>query len=89
MYRVGVSLFYCKKSRFHKALCGIPTAPYNSRTPYDATFSVTYGDKSKLERDFFLPGDDFKECFSIIRQMIPGCEDTPVGFLALDNYNDE
>ena len=41
------------------------------------TFVVTYADKTKRERDFFLPGDDLKDCFAVIKQMVPGCENTP------------
>ena len=41
------------------------------------TFTIAYADKTKRERYFFLPGDEFKECFDVIKQMIPGCEDMP------------
>ena len=41
------------------------------------TFTVTYSDKTRESRSFILPGDDFDECFSIVRQMVPGCEPIP------------
>ena len=52
------------------------------------TFSVTYADKTKATRDFILPGDDFKECFAIIKQMVPGCEYTPAVLLTSEDYTD-
>lgn len=51
------------------------------------TFVVTYADKTKRERDFFLPGDDFKDCFAVIRQMVPGCENTPEVLKTAEDYN--
>ncbi len=51
------------------------------------TFTVTYADKSKVTRDFFLPGDEFKECFAIIKQMVPGCEYTPAVLLTSEDYS--
>ena len=53
------------------------------------TFSVAYADKTIRKRDFFLPGDDFKECFLIIKQMIPGCEYVPAVLLTSEDYADE
>ena len=53
------------------------------------TFTVTYADKTKSTRDFILPGDDFKECFAIIKQMVPGCEYTPAVLLTSDDYDEE
>jgi len=53
------------------------------------SFTVTYADKTKATRDFILPGDDFKECFAIIKQMVPGCEYTPAVLLTSDDYDEE
>ena len=53
------------------------------------SFTVTYTDKTKATRDFILPGDDFKECFAIIKQMVPGCEYTPAVLLTSDDYKEE
>ena len=41
------------------------------------TFVITYADKAKEEQYFCLPGHCFKDCFSIIQKMIPGCEEIP------------
>ncbi len=51
------------------------------------TFTVTYADKTKATRDFILPGDDFKECFAIIKQMVPGCEYIPAVLLTSEDYS--
>ncbi len=53
------------------------------------SFTVTYADKTKATRDFILPGDDFKECFTIIKQMVPECEYTPTVLLTSDDYDEE
>ena len=55
----------------------------------EVLFVVTYADKTKRERSFFLPGDDFKECFLIIKQMVPGCEYVPAVLLTSEDYADE
>ena len=53
------------------------------------TFVVIYADKTKSTREFFLPGDDFKECFTIIKQMVPGCEYVPAVLLTSEDYSDD
>mgnify|MGYP000769143434 FL=1 len=49
------------------------------------TFTVTYDDKSKAKRDFILPGDDFKKCFKIIKQLVPDCEYVPAVLLTSED----
>ncbi|MCR5262862.1 MAG: hypothetical protein K6D94_03235 [Clostridiales bacterium] len=51
------------------------------------SFTITYADKTKATRDFILPGDGFKECFDIIKQMVPGCECTPAVLLTSEDYS--
>ena len=53
------------------------------------TFAVTYADKTKATRDFILPRDDFKECFAMIKQMVPACEYVPAVLLTSDDYSDD
>ena len=52
------------------------------------TFIATYADKSKGERTFFLPGDEFKDVFSIIKQMVPACEQVPYVIQTSENFED-
>ena len=53
------------------------------------TFMIRYADKTKATRDFFLPGDEFKECFDIVKQMVPGCEYTPAVLLTSEDNDEE
>lgn len=55
----------------------------------ETEFALAYSDKTKCKRTFVLPGDDFKDCFSIIKQMIPGCEYLPAVLLTSEDYSDE
>lgn len=48
---------------------------------------VSYADKTKWKQTFFLPGDRFKECFAIIKQMVPSCEYVPAVLLTKEDYD--
>ena len=50
------------------------------------TFTITYSDKSREVQEFYLPGDDFKEVFSVIKRMVPGCEYVPAVLLTSEDY---
>ena len=52
------------------------------------TFTITYSDKSRGEREFFLPGDNFKEVFSVVKTMVPGCEYVPAVLLTSEDYEE-
>ena len=52
------------------------------------SFTVTYANKTKDVRDFFLPGDEFQNCFSILKQMVPGCEDVPYVIQTSEDYGE-
>lgn len=49
-------------------------------------FIITFDDKTKFKKTFFLPGDEFKEVFSIIKQMVPGCEYVPAVLITEEDY---
>lgn len=40
-------------------------------------FVVTYADKSKQAKQWFCSGDEFRDCFLAIKQLVPACEDVP------------
>ena len=40
-------------------------------------FTVTFNDKTRWKQIFWLPGDEFRESFNSIRQMVPACEILP------------
>ena len=78
---------------FSEAAAGVENILHWDEEPFVTdlgvtTFSVTYADKTKATRDFILPGDDFKECFAIIKQMVPGCEYIPAVLLTSEDYAD-
>ena len=41
------------------------------------TFTITYSDKTKETREFFIPGGKFKKVFSVVREMVPRGEEAP------------
>lgn len=50
------------------------------------TFLITYADNTKEKREFYLSGDDFKEVFSVVKKMVPGCEYVPAVLLTSEDY---
>ena len=44
---------------------------------------------TRVTGDFILSGDDFKECFAINWQMVPGCEYVPAALLTSEDYADD
>ena len=51
-------------------------------------FIITYDDKTKVKKTFWVPGDEFKEVFSIVKKMVPGCEYVPAVLLTEEDYED-
>lgn len=45
-------------------------------------FIITYDDKTKEKKRFFVLGDDFGELFKTIKQLIPTVEDIPVTLMS-------
>ena len=52
-------------------------------------FIITYSDKSKYKKYFWVPGDDFIDLFRVIKQMIPTTEYTPAVLLTSEDFDDE
>ncbi len=44
----------------------------------ETTVTVTYEDKKRRKRTFCMPGEELREFFSLVKRMVPGCEETPV-----------
>ena len=78
-YKTSSSTFYQLFLNAGKAVEKIIDMDHDLRaTDIGCTsFVITYSDKTRKMRNFFLPPNDFKQCFSIITQMIPSCEDIP------------
>ncbi len=53
------------------------------------TFKVTYSDKTTTSRSFWCTGDEFKNCFAIIKRMVPECEYVPAVLLTEDDYPED
>lgn len=52
-------------------------------------FIITYDDKTKFKKIFWVPGDEFRDSFAIIKHMVPGCEYVPAVLLTDEDYDDE
>jgi len=90
-YKTSSPIF---QKRFKEVADSVETILHWEERPFvtdigATTFAVIYADKTKASRDFFLSGDDFKECFAIIKQMVPGCEYVPAVLLTSDDYSDD
>lgn len=44
-------------------------------------FQITYADKSKVKKVYWVSGDCFAELFELIKQIVPECEYTTAGLL--------
>lgn len=51
-------------------------------------FIITYDDKAKVKKTFWVPGDEFKEVFSIVKQMVPRCEYVPAVLITEEDYEE-
>lgn len=49
-------------------------------------FIISYSDKIKFKARFFCTGDEFKDCFQIIKHMVPKSEYIPAVLLTEDDY---
>lgn len=49
------------------------------------TFAVAYPNGTKKHRVFCLPGDDFAECFALVKKMVPSEEAIPRVLITSDN----
>ena len=52
-------------------------------------FIITYSDKQKLHKKFYLPSDEFAEQFKQIKMMVPICEYTPAVLLTSEDFDNE
>ena len=52
------------------------------------TFTITYSDKSREVREFYLPGDDFRDVFAVVKKMVPDCEYVLAVLLTSEDYTE-
>ena len=52
-------------------------------------FSLSYSDKTKLKKRYWLPADDFDHIFSIIKKLVPQAENIPTVLLTEQDFEEE
>lgn len=52
-------------------------------------FIVTYSDKTKFKKLFWVSSEDFIDLFRVIKQMIPATEYTPAVLMTSEDFEDE
>ncbi len=50
-------------------------------------FTVTYTDKSKKNIRYQCTGEEFSQCFALIKGLVPSIEDIPTVLLTSDGYS--
>lgn len=55
----------------------------------DIEFNITFSDKTKFNKTYWVMGDEFKDLFSAIKSIVPETEYTPVVLLTSDDYDEE
>ena len=50
---------------------------------------ATFDDKHRETVNYFCPSEFFEEYFRVIKQMVPGCEYTPVVLLTDEDFEEE
>ena len=55
----------------------------------DIEFNITFSDKTKFNKTYWVMGDEFKDLFSAIKSIVAETEYTPVVLLTSDDYDEE
>ena len=55
----------------------------------DIEFNITFSDKTKFNKTYWVMGDELKDLFSAIKSIVPETEYTPVVLLTSDDYDEE
>lgn len=50
---------------------------------------IIYADKKRESRLYWLTGDELKDCFAIVKQMVPSCELIPSVLSTSEDYAQE
>ncbi len=51
-------------------------------------FNITYADKTKFKKIYWVSGDYFNELFAMIKSLVPDCEYTPAVLLTSDDFDE-
>ena len=52
-------------------------------------FNITYSDKTKFKKIYWVPGDYFKELFVVIKTLLPECEYTSAVLMTSEDFDGE
>lgn len=52
-------------------------------------FNITYADRTKFKKIYWVPGDYFNELFGMIKKLVPACEYTPAVLLISADYEED
>ena len=52
-------------------------------------FAITYADKTKFHKTFWVTSDYFETQFKVIKTMVPECEYTPAVLLTSEDFEEE
>ena len=90
-YRTESPVF---REHFHELVSVMPVVIENDTEMFctdigGIEFIVTFDDKTRWKQVFWLPGDKFRECFKLIRQMVPACEKTLEMLLLSEDFEEE
>ena len=78
---------------FHELVSGMPGVMGHDTEMFctdigGIEFTVTFDDKTRWKQVFWLSGDEFRDCFKIIRQMVPACEKIPEVLLLSEDFEE-
>lgn len=70
------------QAEYDKITALLPKALAGSEETYctdigSVSFVITYADKTKLQKTYWLPGEYFGELFTAIKALVPACEPVP------------
>ena len=89
-YRTTSPIFQMKYAEIVRA---IPASLENAAEAFctdvgGIEFCITYADKTKFWKTYWVAGEFFKDLFAQIKSLVPECEYTPAVLLTSDDYDD-
>lgn len=90
-YSTGSPIF---SELYHRIALMMPEILFREDVPWctdigGIEFIITFEDKKKVAKTYWMPGDYFKDCFYLIRMMIPKTEYMPAVLLMSEDFEDE
>ena len=90
-YKTNSPIFKIKFSEIARMLPGILNSPIEAFCTDigGIEFVITYADKTKLKKQYWLPGEHFANLFNLIKSIVPKCEYIPAVLLTDEDYGME